>query len=86
MVDLNKLSPAALGAAMRGGTELWGQRGSATHHVCYVEAIKSRRKCRCGCAQRKTHAGMANGVALTSGCELSVRRWVRAQQRQGEGN
>lgn len=27
--------------------------------------------------RKKTHAGRANGVTLMSGCELSVRRWVR---------
>lgn len=32
MRDLGKLSPAALSAAMRGGTELWGTYGSATNH------------------------------------------------------
>ena len=36
-----------------------------------------RRRCTCGCEQRATHLGMANGVCLTMGCELYVRRWVR---------
>jgi hypothetical protein len=91
MVDLNKLSRPALGAAMRGGTAGWGRIGSATEHLRYIQAIKSRRKCRCGCGGRTTQAGMANGLALTSGCELYVRRWVRdgigavrAQQSEGK--
>jgi len=75
MVDLNKLSPAALKAAMRGGTTAWGWVGSEDH-VRYAEPITYRRKCWCGCGKRSTHIGMANGVALLSGCELSVRRWV----------
>lgn len=77
MVDLNKLNPQALGAAMKSGTAGWGVIGSANEHTRYLQAIKSRRKCFCGCGNRKTHAGMANGVALISGCELRVRRWIR---------
>lgn len=37
----------------------------------------SRRKCGCGCRARATHLGLGDGVALTHGCELSVRRWIR---------
>ena len=37
----------------------------------------SRRRCRCGCQKRATHVGMGDGLALTDGCELSIRRWVR---------
>jgi hypothetical protein len=77
MVDINKLDKNARAAAMKGGTEAWGQWGSAADHVRYAQPIKSRRKCHCGCGQRKTHAGMANGMALTSGCELAIRRWVK---------
>lgn len=76
MTDLNKLSPAALKAAMQGGTESWGQWGSSAHHARYAEEHKSRRKCYCGCGRRQTHLGMCNGVGLICGCELSVRRWV----------
>ena len=78
-MSLNDLSPAALKAALRGGTERWGRWGSIGH-IRYAEPIvgrKGRRKCRCGCGGRRTHMGMANGVALTGGCELSMRRWVR---------
>jgi hypothetical protein len=53
--------------------------GSATEHARTMAAIRprSRRRCGCGCRRRATHTGLANGVALTSGCELSVRRWVK---------
>jgi hypothetical protein len=56
----------------------WGQWGSAMHHRRYIQAIdaKSRRRCPC-CKRRATHLGMANGICLMSGCELSVRRWVK---------
>lgn len=37
----------------------------------------SRKRCRCGCKQRATHFGLANGVVLRSGCELSIRRWAK---------
>jgi len=38
---------------------------------------KSRRKCTCGCEQKKTHTGFSGDLPLISGCELSIRRWVR---------
>jgi len=77
---LAALSPAALSAAMRGGAHGWGQHASAAAHVRYCEPIegrKGRRRCRCGCGRASTHYGRANGVTLTGGCELRVRRWVR---------
>jgi len=80
VMTLDKLTPAALSAAMRGGTLDWGQHGNAVTHVRYAQEIvgrRGRRKCHCGCGRRSTHLGMANGVCLTSGCELSVRRWVK---------
>lgn len=77
--DLKSLSPAALSAAMRGGTDNWGKYGNADHHVRYAESVdsRSRRRCKCGCKRRSTHRGMANGVCLRSGCDLSIRRWVK---------
>lgn len=64
-------------AAAAGQTD-WGQWGSAEEHLRYLRPAPDRRsKCRCGCGARATHHGAANGVALVSGCELSVRRWVR---------
>lgn len=81
MPDLKDLSPAALSAAMRGGTDAWGQHGSAADHVRYSEPLPkrpgARKKCHCGCGGRDTHIGMANGVGLAWGCELHIRRWVK---------
>lgn len=81
MIDLNKLSHQALSAAMRGGTSGWGQVGSSTDHVRYSEPLPKRRgrrkNCHCGCGKRVTHAGMANGLCLGQGCEMSMARWVR---------
>jgi hypothetical protein len=78
MADLSKLTPAALQAAMRGGTDGWGQRGSMVDHVLYVEPQDARRghyrKCRCGCGRRAKFRLMANGVCMMEGCELSMRR------------
>jgi len=34
-------------------------------------------RCRCGCKRRATHIGLADGFGMMSGCELTVRRWVR---------
>ena len=54
-----------------------GEWGSATEHKRDTCPIERRRWCDCGCHQRATHHGCANGVVLMEGCELSVRRWVR---------
>ncbi len=77
-MDLNGMSKAARSAAMRGGTEGWGRIGSVDH-VRYAEPVqpKSRRRCNCGCKRRATHHGMANGMALTTACELAIRRWIK---------
>ena len=78
-MDLNKLHPKALAAAMRGGTDGWGQVANARMDVRYSQPVRSasRRRCSCGCQRRATHLGMANGLGMTSGCELSIARWVR---------
>lgn len=64
-------------AAAAGQAE-WGTWGS-TEHLRYVQPAPStsRRRCSCGCQQRATHVGCANGVALSMGCELSMHRWVK---------
>ena len=88
MADLRKMQPAELKAAMQGGTELWGSVASSTEHVRYKLAlpkIKARRRCSCGCGGKATHSGMANGMALTSGCELSMQRWVKTGSRKAHG-
>lgn len=81
MTDLNGLSKSALSAAMRGGTAGWGKAGSAQTHIRYSEKKPKRpgrrRTCYCGCNGPATHSGMANGLALTSACELGITRWVR---------
>lgn len=52
---------------------------NATIHQRAIQPIwsTSRRRCQCGCKQRATHSGEANGVVMMTGCELVVRRWVR---------
>jgi len=77
-MDLNKLSPQALKAAIVGGTDGWGQHGSIKG-ARYAEPVcsKSRRRCKCGCKRRATHRGMNNGISLITACELQVMRWVR---------
>lgn len=37
----------------------------------------SRARCYCGCGNRATHMGLANGCGMMSGCEMVVRRWVK---------
>jgi hypothetical protein len=57
--------------------------GSVNGHRTLIQAPKtSRRRCYCGCGKRATHTGLGDGLALTLGCELSIRRWVR----DGHGN
>lgn len=51
--------------------------GSAERHKRAMHPIDSRRRCHCGCRGRVTHVGTANGIGLTTGCELHVRRWVK---------
>jgi hypothetical protein len=36
-----------------------------------------RNKCYCGCNGRATHIGLGDGAGMMTGCELTVRRWVR---------
>jgi hypothetical protein len=60
----------------------WGQVGSASDHQRYAKKNvgSDRRRCPfCPKATRKrnTHVGMANGVALVSGCQWHVAQWVR---------
>lgn len=58
----------------------WGAYGDADVHERYMDVYQfqhHRRLCGCGCKTKATHVGMCNGVALTQGCELSIRRWVR---------
>lgn len=57
----------------------FGQWGSATDHNRYMQAgdPKWRRRCNCGCKKVGKFIGMANGVGLTTGCEMYIRRWVR---------
>ncbi len=60
----------------------WGRHGSASEHHRYIQPVRTRNRCRCGCRGRVTHMGMANGVALMSGCAMSVYRWRQSQQVQ----
>jgi hypothetical protein len=82
MVDLSKLTPQALKAAMTGGTAEWGRCGSRADHVMYVEPQTARkghyRKCHCGCGAKAKFRLMANGVCMQEGCELSLLREARA--------
>ena len=38
-------------------------------------------RCQCGCSGRASHLGLADGACMMSGCELTVRRWVRDEVR-----
>jgi hypothetical protein len=78
-MNLSKLHPKALAAAMKGGTDGWGTVADARANVRYSVPVKptSRRRCHCGCNRRATLMGMANGLGMVSGCELAIARWVK---------
>lgn len=61
------------------GQDGWGTYGNAGEHRRYKTPSRpgSRRRCTCGCGGRAAFLGRANGVALMTGCELRVTRWVR---------
>lgn len=82
MNDLFKdMSPAAMRAAMKGGTVEWGQRASIKEHVGYVEKQDARGghylKCRCGCGGKAKYRAMFNGICMSEACELSAHRFVK---------
>jgi len=52
-------------------------RSASIYDKRHMVPIKSRRRCKCGCSTKVTHSGLANGMQLTSGCELWVRMWVK---------
>jgi len=54
------------------------RHGSVNGHRSMIQAApRARRRCHCGCGKRATHVGLGDGLALTDGCEMYVRRWVR---------
>ncbi|MFC9898509.1 hypothetical protein ACFVMC_32865 [Nocardia sp. NPDC127579] len=67
---------AATGAPATGGRVGSAESGHRTSKVM-PPRYRSRRRCYCGCAGKATHTGFADGVTLVTGCELSIRRWVR---------
>lgn len=92
MTRLDKLSPQALRAAMKGGTSEWGERGSVVDHIVYAEPQTARGryylKCRCGCERKATHRAMANGICMMEACEMAAHRFAmqanRARPGQGQ--
>lgn len=79
-------TPAPQPATVPAGGPAWG---SATDHArTYAPLLPKhrRRSCYCGCGGNATHSGLANGVALRSGCEWSIRRWVQDQDSGGHGD
>lgn len=43
----------------------------------------AKRGKRCPCGAPETHYGMSDGIALTMGCNLCMRRWVRGGTNPG---
>lgn len=60
----------------------WASLGVHKRYMC---PVKTRRLCQCGCRQRATHVGFANGIAMTAPfCELTTRRWVKTGKLRAE--
>jgi len=55
----------------------WGSVEQARTMKPLPRGYGKNRKCPCGCKQKITHTGFGGHVALTNGCELYIRRWVR---------
>jgi hypothetical protein len=79
---------ARIRAAAKGAA--WGGRvASIEDHEVVVLPIHAharwwhRKRCWCGCRQWDTHSAVANGLAMSSGCELAMRRLVRTTSRSG---
>lgn len=65
-------------AASPGGWELAGNAATDPRHMELMPGrIRNRSRCGCGCKGKASHTGFANGLAMTSGCEWSMRLWVR---------
>jgi len=64
-------------AEQAGGCGQTGKVSDPRHVEPLPSRLRNRSRCSCGCGGKQTHVGKANGLALTSGCELSIRRWVR---------
>jgi hypothetical protein len=81
---LNDLSPQELKAAMKTGTETWGQEASISTHAGYVEPQGARRghylKCNCGCGGRAKFRAMFNGICMAEGCEISMHRFAKMRR------
>jgi hypothetical protein len=58
----------------------WGEIASA-EMTRYSTPKPDRRRgpriCPWACSNKATHYGMANGMALTAGCEFHIAGWVR---------
>lgn len=67
--------------AQAAGRTGWGVVADASIHQRSMKLLpgrwRNRRKCHCGCGGKRSHGGYANGVAMTGGCEWSMRRWVK---------
>lgn len=67
--------------AQAAGQPEWGTYANADQHIRYMKLLpgpwRNRRKCYCGCGGKQSHGGYANGLAMTGGCEWSMRQWVK---------
>lgn len=63
------------------GQPAWGVIADARTQQRYMKLLpgryRNRRKCPCKCGGKCSHGGYVNGLAMTMGCELSMRRWVK---------
>ena len=75
--ELDGARPLVVGAGGRPREALVTVADALRHpRTWMLLPMSSRRRCSC-CTRRATHAGLANGCAMTVGCEWRVRQWVR---------
>lgn len=67
--------------AQAAGQTGWGVYANAETQQRYMKLLpgrwRNRRKCCCGCGGKQSHGGYTNGLAMTGGCEWSMRVWVK---------
>jgi hypothetical protein len=67
--------------AQAAGQPAWGTIANAQTMQRYTKLLpgryRNRRKCPWGCGGKQSHGGYVNGLAMTGGCEWSMRRWVK---------
>lgn len=72
--------------ASKGGWQMSGSVATDPRHTELLPSnTRNRSRCHCGCGGKCSHGGFANGLIMASGCEWSMRVWVRDGYRVSGG-